>query len=118
LPFSQAFTQNALGICWRDCASTVSTVTGKWTNINILPGQTPSCGEKRMRLDIVNGSNVLMWRGPMRLQYSRTWLVTDSSGLLNQVWRFLVNGDLTRYPAAGPQPCPVPPCPVSAPEVD
>jgi hypothetical protein len=111
LPLFKGFTQNALDVCWRDCGlDQVSTVTGRWTNINILPGQILPCGEKRMRLDIVNGSNVLLWRGPMRLQYSRTWLATDSSGLQNQVWRFLVNGDLTVYPAAGPQPCPVPPC--------
>jgi hypothetical protein len=37
-------------------------------------------------------------------------MAVDTSGLSHQVWRFLVNGDLKPFPAAGLPPCPVPPC--------
>jgi hypothetical protein len=110
LPQLGSFTQTALDICWRDCGIDQQLVVqAKWVPLTIA-GFNPPCGELRMRLDIRSGANVLLWRGPMRLTYSRTFLVTDSSGLFHQVWRFLVNGDLQPFPAAGLPPCPVPPC--------
>ncbi len=111
IPFFQKFQQDALDICWRDCGiDQVSLVRGKWFNVPILPGMQPPCGEQLMRLDIVQPPNILLWRGRMRLTYSRTFLVVDSSGISHQVWRFLVNGDLKNFPPAGLPPCPVPPC--------
>lgn len=111
LPVFSNFAQDALDICWRDCGIDQQLlVRGKWFNSNLGSTGPQPCGERRMRLDIVTASNVLLWRGQMRLVYSRTWMVVDTSGLFHQVWRFLVNGDLRNFPAAGAPPCPVPPC--------
>lgn len=115
VPIVPSFKQSTQNICWRDCGvDQVTLVTGRWkqltTQIGLAP---PSCGEQRMRLDVVNASNALLWRGQMRLMYSRTWVAVDTNGLAFQVWRFLVNGDLTNYPAAGSAPCPVPACAAS-----
>lgn len=110
LPPFPNFVQDALNICWRDCGiDQQALVRGKWSNIT-LAGTVPACGEMRMRLDILTPSNVLLWRGPMRLVYSRTWIATGTPGTFQQVWRFLVNGDLKNFPAAGAPPCPVPSC--------
>jgi hypothetical protein len=112
LPNFSAFSQNLLQVCWQDCGvSQVIPLTAKWLPINIIqPGIVPPCGELRMRLDILGPGNVLFWRGPMRLQYARTWATTGTAGAISQVWRFLVNGDLQAYPPAGGPPCQTFPC--------
>jgi len=111
LPVFSNFGTDVADICWKDCGvNQVLLARARWTNIPFPVGSMPPCDALLMRLDIVNSSSALMWRGQMRLQYSRTWLVTDTAGLLHQVWRFLLNGDLRPFAAAGPQPCPVPPC--------
>lgn len=115
VPLVPTFTTGTQSICWRDCGiDQVSVVKGRWkqlvTQIGLVP---PPCGEQLMRLDVLSGSNALLWRGTMRLMYSRTWVAVDTNGLSFQVWRFLVNGDLTNYPAAGAAPCPVPACAAS-----
>ncbi|MBK8975568.1 MAG: hypothetical protein IPM29_06555 [Planctomycetes bacterium] len=62
--------------------------------ITVLPGTTASPG----------------FSGGLLAKYARTWLEPDATGAPGrQVWRFLVNGDLT--PTGGAQPCPVPPLP-------
>jgi len=99
------FSQGALQVCWQDCgASQVSNLTAKWVLLAPPPGTTMPCGEFSMRLDLFGPGNVLFWRGPMRLQYARTWIAGNTAGTVQQVWRFLVNGDLAAQPAAG-TPC-------------
>jgi len=111
LPNFGGFTQNFIQVCWKDCAvDQLYAFTARWAPIQILPGQIPPCGELRMRLDVLGPGNVLFWRGPMRLQYARTWLASDANGIPHQVWRFLVNGDLRPTAAAGATPCHVFPC--------
>lgn len=56
------------------------------------------------------------YSGFLLAKYSRTWTEPDPSGInRRQVWRFLINGDLTIN--AGASPCPVPPYPASLPTV-
>jgi hypothetical protein len=110
IPNFPRFTQDALEICWQNCnIDQVIPYRATWNNIKIAPIGGIPCGERRVRLELRNGVGVLEWTGTLRLQYSRTWLETDMAGFPLQVWRFLVNGDLS--PAAGlAMPCPVPPC--------
>jgi len=111
LPAFPGFRQDVRGICWRDCGIDQTSLSRcHWVPIPYPVGMIPPCGELLYRLDILTTSNILMWRGQMRLVYARTWLATDTSGLSHQVWRFLVNGDLRPFLAAGSPPCPVPPC--------
>jgi hypothetical protein len=44
-------------------------------------------------------------------KYSRTWIEIDATGTQRQVWRFLLNGDVSymSVTAVG-SPCPIPPC--------
>lgn len=111
LPSLSGFKQDAQNICWRDCnVDQVQVVRAKWVGKLNSAGTVAPCGEELLRLDILTPSGVLLWRGNMTLTYSRTFLVVDTNGLVSQVWRYLVNGDLRNYPAAGTPPCPVPPC--------
>lgn len=109
-PFKKV-TQDALDICWRDCGNAFTApVRAVWTPMNILTPSGPDCGYRRYALAIYSPAAVLLWSGTMRVLYSRTWLETNPAGMPVQVWRFLVNGDLRPTAAAGPIPCPVPPC--------
>lgn len=104
---------NSLDICWRDCGiDNVGQCRAVWTPLvtPVTPGVVPDCGVRAQRLDLSDAAGVLKWSGRMRLVYSRTWMEVDPSGAPLQVWRFLVNGDLVPTPAAGPAPCPLPPC--------
>lgn len=47
------------------------------------------------------------YTGTLVAKYSRTWVEIDATGAERQVWRFLVNGDLTVI--SGVAPCPIPP---------
>jgi len=47
------------------------------------------------------------WTGTLLAKYSRTWTEPSPFGIERQVWRFLVNGELT--PTSGNVPCPLPP---------
>lgn len=106
------FTHQALGICWRDC--NIDNVTTYNATFNALQpglgsGGTVPCGWFRTNIVLRVGSTVY-WNGPLQATYSRTWLEAAPSGAARQVWRFLLNGDLRATVAAGPPPCPVPPC--------
>lgn len=110
IPTFPRFDQDALEICWRNCAiDAVITYRASWKNINVnQPGVPQPCGERDVRLELRDAAAVLQWTGDFRRQYSRTWMETDPSGFPIQVWRFLVNGDMR--PINPLIPCPVPPC--------
>ena len=118
LPRLQDFSHGAFQICWRDCdVDAFSSVTAEWRGPgSIVPfggpffGALSSCGDRLSGLTLTNAAGTVLWRGLMRLLYSRTWQETDASGGQVQVWRFLVNGDMIATSAAGLSPCPVPPC--------
>ncbi len=111
LPIFPKFAQDTLNICWRDCnIDQVGVCRAVWQNVPILPGTGPNCGMRLMDLRLLDTAGILKWRGRLNLLYARTWLETNSAGVPVQVWRFLANGDLSPTPAAGPIPCPVPPC--------
>ncbi len=118
LPRLQDFTQDAHKICWRDCdVESLFTVTANWRGPGtVLPFAGPAfapiaaCGERFAGLTLTDAAGTVLWRGLLRLLYSRTWVEIEPSGATLQVWRFLVNGDLSATAAAGLSPCPVPPC--------
>jgi hypothetical protein len=94
------FTQKSIGICWKDCGVDASqTYAATWGPLvpvtsSSTAGVVPSCGWYRARLQLVNSSG-LAWIGTMNFAYSRTWAETPAPGQVVQVWRYLVNGDLT-----------------------
>jgi hypothetical protein len=118
LPSFPQFSQPSLDICWRDCnVDQVQNIVACWAKPMstgmIFPGggtTPPPCGRYTSQLKLKTTSGVVQWMGRMNLTYARTWLEVDTTGISIQVWRFLVNGDLRPTAAAGPIPCPVPPC--------
>lgn len=111
VPLFGNMTQGALDICWQDCGvAFVGTCKARWRPQKLLSTVGGNCGVRQSRLDLMDTSGTVKWSGTMQLVYSRTWLETDPSGAALQVWRFLVNGDLRATVAAGPAPCPLPPC--------
>jgi hypothetical protein len=111
LPFFPKVTQDTLGICWRDCnVDQVALCRAIWTNVPLQQATGSNCGIRTMDLRLLDTTGIVKWRGRMRLTYARTWLETPPTGIVVQVWRFLVNGDLSPSAAVGPIPCPVPPC--------
>ncbi len=108
LPPFPNFNQDALDICWRDCnVDQVFLCQARWSLVPILV--KGGCGERRMNLDLSDATGP-KWHGTLTVLYSRTWLELDPGGNQLQVWRFLVNGDMTPVGAAMTIPCPVPPC--------
>lgn len=106
-PFVPRFQQDTLGICWENCDPVfVSDCRAVWGTPAVAFNP---CRVQRMDLTLKSGS-VTKWKGRMLLTYSRTWLEVDAAGNELQVWRYLVNGNLNPTAAAGPFPCPVPPC--------
>lgn len=106
------FNQQALGICWQGCnIAAVNTYQAQWGGLQpgIGPGTSAPCGWYWVPVQLFTGST-LRWTGRLQVTYARTWIETMPSGNTYQVWRFLVNGDMQATPAAGPIPCPVPPC--------
>jgi len=109
LPAFPAFKLNMLDVCWDQCnIDQIGKVRAEWSSP--YNGGLTSCGPRRVRVRMRDSAGVLLWRGWMTMQYSRTWNETTASGTDRQVWRFLVNGDLRALAAAGGPPCPVPPC--------
>lgn len=108
-PIVPSFRQGSQGICWRDCdVAALQNYKATWT-ASAVPFNP--CFVQRMILTLSNpSSGAVHWKGQMSLQYSRTWNEIDSSGAQLQVWRYLANGNLRPTSAAGPIPCPVPPC--------
>jgi len=111
LPTFPNFTQDALEVCWRDCnVNGTVNYRSKWKNITISGSAGLPCGERLMQLDLFDTSGILQWTGVIRFQYSRTWLELDNAGFPLQIWRFLVNGDLSTTAGTAAIPCPVPAC--------
>lgn len=110
VPGFPRFSQDALQVCWLDCGvDQVIPGQAEWQNLRIRV--YPDCGTRYARLRIVDANGLVTWLGyKLRLEYSRTWLETDDSGDDHQVWRFLVNGDLTPGPGAASTPCSRPSC--------
>ncbi len=79
--------------------------------IPAMSGGFPVCGVYLIRFSIRTcGSNMLLWQGTLRAQYSRNWLETNSSSIQKGVWRFLLNGDMVPQPALPANPCVRPAC--------
>lgn len=101
LPIFPAITLPSQGNCITDC------ISGTPFNVNItLSGPAPVfCDTYLMGISIAGTVNV----GPslMLLKYARTWDEVGTPGTIQQVWRFLINGDLT-YNGPFTTPCPVP----------
>jgi hypothetical protein len=111
VPKIPKFQQDSLEICWRDCnVNALVNWRAVWSFPNIAMPGTTNCGTRTGRLDLLDAAGILQWSGQMRIIYSRTWMESTAAGSLNQVWRFLLNGDLTPQATAGPIPCPVPGC--------
>jgi len=112
VPKIPKFQQDCLEICWRDCnVNGVIPWRAVWSfpNIIVFPIAT-NCGLRTAKLELLDGAGVSQWSGNMRVLYSRTFMEANSTGTLVQVWRFLLNGDLSPRATAGPVPCPVPAC--------
>jgi len=110
LPKFPGFKQDSLSLCWLDCdVEKQAKVTVKWsppTTGSMMPSNDYT-SILRMR----DSAGNMIWRGRLRLTYSRTWEERDPvNSTRYQVWRFLVNGDLRHTSAAGAPPCPVPSC--------
>ncbi|MFT5049397.1 MAG: hypothetical protein ACI8QZ_000790 [Chlamydiales bacterium] len=108
IPKPKAFRQDSLQICWRDCD--VDQVIDCFAEWSIGSTNQSPCAIRRMQLKLRDAAGAIKWRGRMNVQYSRTWLEVDPTGVPTQVWRYLANGDLRPTANTGPSPCPVPPC--------
>jgi len=106
-PTPPPFSQDSFFICWRNCdVDNFSNCRAVWDASFSTLG---NCKNIRQRLKLIDAAGVVKWRGVLNVQYSRTWLETDSAGNDMQVWRYLVNGDLK--PTLGiPGSCAIPPC--------
>lgn len=105
-----SITQGALDLCWSNCGlSLVLPRTAVWTPQKILPSTGADCGYRTTRLEIFSAAG-LEWSGVMRMLYSRTWVETAPGGVLLQVRRYLVNGDLRPTVLVPPGICTLPPC--------
>ena len=107
-PMVRNFRQDSFEICWRDCNPEFERVCrAEWTQ---FASQLTPCKIGMYTLRLKDAAGTIKWRGRIRLQYSRTWAEVDATGQQYQVWRYLANGNLRPTAAAGPMPCPVPPC--------
>ena len=110
-PIVPNFDHDVLSVCWRDCdVESVLVARAVWdTTAMTFPSGPCSLFSKRLRL--FNTAGMLMWRGRLKFNYSRTWSERDvSTGTERQVWRYLVNGDMRPGVATTVAPCPRPPC--------
>lgn len=113
IPILKSFTQGSNDICWRDCGiEAILNCKVRWIfpNLSSTPVPPNPCDPQPGRLRIMGPGGVLKWTGRIVAQYSRSWDEIDTAGNQLQVWRFLVNGELSPTTTAGPIPCPVPPC--------
>jgi hypothetical protein len=106
-PVSGSFSQDLLKCVVQGCSS-VTSFTGQLTTSHI-----PVPGTRDYALVIVNIASdpagpAFGWNGTLFAKYARTWLEpVAGSAVDRQVWRYLLNGDLT--PGAGAPPAPMPP---------
>jgi hypothetical protein len=107
LPNFPTTSMPGLGICWDSCS-----VSG--TNdlsVNWLALAQGSCGQYQTLVTVSDTTTgVPILTGTLVLDYTRTWLETDTVGNVTQVWRFLAKGDLSVVTAGVTPTCPVPPC--------
>lgn len=102
--FPALWTSGSYG-CLNDCS-----VEATFQNRVRLTYFPALCDIAQIQIDVVPGTpGAPAFSGFLLAKYSRTFIQTDPSGVTRQVWRFLVNGDLTFDPtASGPAPCPLP----------
>lgn len=114
LPEFAGIEQDALRITWRDCdVEDATPYRARWGRFR--PAQRPTipplCSVFVARLDLFEtAGGTLAFTGALRVFYSRTWLETTEEGRDLQVWRYLLNGDLSPRPGAGSAPVGIPPC--------
>lgn len=114
----RGFNHPSLGICFNNCSvASTGNYTARWgpmlpVNTLTTAGLVPSCAWYQSRLMIFQGAS-LQWAGTMQLTYSRTWLEVETSGAVEQVYRFLANGDLFAL-TTNATPCGTPTCTGSA----
>jgi hypothetical protein len=96
-----------LGVCWTQCTpNTKNDIKVSWT-----PLVSATCSEFVTQLSIDDATTGLpLMSGTMILDYTRTWIETEPSGLSKQVWRFAAKADLAWVPAGIVPPCPTPSC--------
>ncbi len=104
LPAFPGFKQEALELGWQDCQlDSQKDITVKWSTPT-NPSSWGACQEMTSQVTLTdNATGLRIARGTMTLTYSRTWSEADWVGgayKTQQVWRFLVNGDL-RYSVGG-----------------
>lgn len=111
LPEFPRFSHRALDICFRGCDFNSADVVAEWSApVPARRGPVgPVCGLYLSSLTISDPSGNAVWRGRMRLTYSRTWL-ESGAGTRFQVWRFLVNSDMVPSLSGVTNPCGVPNC--------
>lgn len=115
LPKLPQINHQAQEICFRDCGvEAITLCRAQWkvlnTGIAQPGGNGPDCSYRLASLELFDAVGNLKWSGRFRLLYSRTWRETTAAGTPQQVWRFLVNGDLIPTATTGPVPCPLPAC--------
>jgi hypothetical protein len=111
VPNPTGFTQGAARVTFRNCGIELhDAVSANWQSFLVLSSTGQGCDEYRAQVNIRGPGNVLWWSGLVRLQYSRTWAESTTTGALVQVWRYLVNGDLRPTIAVGTSPDRLPPC--------
>ncbi len=106
LPDFPGVQMGGLGVCWDACAVVdKNNIRVEWGTLN----QTV-CGQYVTPLRVIDGATgTILLDGPMTLDYSRTWIEIDPTGIAHQVWRFVAKVDLTATaPAGAVPPCPVP----------
>ncbi len=104
LPHFPGFQVSGSYACFKDCA-VEATFPVRISTVHL----TVLCDIDIVQITVTPGTATSPgFTGLLVAKYVRTWIEIDPNGLpTRQVWRFLVNGDLT--PNAGAQPCPIPP---------
>lgn len=107
IPNPPAFTQQGTWGCIKDCE--LEAQFGVTISANINPAL---CDIWVSQITITpTGVGGPAFAGVLICKYARTWLEFDVNGNpTRQVWRWLINGNLTPTAATGPMPCPTPDC--------
>lgn len=94
------------GACFFNCA-----VQSTWPNTILLAPPFQLLSDLWISNITVVSTLTPSTTGILVMKYARTWAEPTASGVIRQVWRFLVNCDLNLIPpASSPSPCPVPSC--------
>ena len=100
-----------MGVCWNQCAPTSQVCT----DLDILAPTAVTCDQYKAELNVVEcATGMVILRGSMILDYTRTWKETDPAapGSSWQVWRFAAKVDVqaTVPLMPGASNCPQPAC--------